>query len=171
MPRKYERKTSDITMSWAFRQLTFWQRVEMQTVVNENGCHIFTGSKDDCGYGRISKDGKLTRVHRAVYEKVHGKIQDKMVILHSCDNPSCINIQHLSADFQSENIKDMYNKGRGINLAGSKHGMSKINETDVINIKKRLSEGDTCVAISKDYSVSEGTIRNIKKGRNWTHVM
>ena len=52
------------------------------------------------------------------------------------------------------------------------NGISKLlNETDVINIKKRLSEGDTCVAISKDYSVSEGTIRNIKKGRNWTHVM
>jgi hypothetical protein len=170
MPRNYQRKTNDVTMSWAFRQLPFWERVKAQTIINENGCHIFTGSKDDCGYGRISKDGKLTRVHRAVYEKVHGKIANKMVIMHSCDNPACINIHHLSADYQSENIKDMYSKGRGINLAGSKHGMSKIKEADVIEIKKRLSDGDTCVSISKDYGVSEGTIRNIKKGRNWKHV-
>ena len=171
MPRKYERKTERKAMSWAFRQLSFWERVEAQTVVNENGCHEFTGYKNECGYGRIHKDKKLVFVHREVYEKVHGYIPKGMVIMHSCDNPACINPNHLSANYQSENIKDMIEKGRSVNKFGSKHGMSKINETDVINIKKRLSEGDTCVAISKDYSVSEGTIRNIKKGRNWTHVM
>ena len=171
MSEKYQRTTENLAMSWAFRQLSFWDRVKAQTIIKENGCHEFTGSKNEYGYGRIHQNKKLVFVHRAVYEKVHGEIPKGMVIMHSCDNPSCINIHHLSANNQSENIKDMYSKGRGLNLAGSKHGMSKINETDVINIKKRLSDGDTCVAISKDYGVSEGTIRNIKKGRNWTHVM
>ena len=170
MPRNYERKTDNLAMSWAFRQLPFWNRVEAQTIQNENGCHVFTGSKDKFGYGRIHKDKKLVRLHRAMYERVHGFIPKGMVILHSCDNPACINPHHLSADYQSENVKDMYSKGRGNNLAGSKHGMAKLNEADVVNIKKRLSNGDTCVSISKDYGVSEGSIRNIKKGRNWTHI-
>jgi len=170
MPRNYERKSTSLAMSWSFRQLPFWERVKAQTIIDEKGCHIFTGSKNECGYGRIHQEKKLVFVHRAVYEKVHGSVPEKMIIMHSCDNPSCINIHHLSADYQSENVKDMYSKGRENNLAGSKHGMSKIKEADVIEIKKRLSDGDTCVSISKDYGVSEGTIRNIKKGRNWKHV-
>ena len=170
MPRNYQRKTERAAMSWAFRQLPFWERVEAQTVINEKGCHVFTGSKDECGYGRIHQGKKLVRLHRAMYEKVHGYIPQGMVIMHSCDNPACINPEHLSADYQSENVKDMYSKGREFRPSGSKHGMAKIQEADVVKIKQRLSDGDTCVSIAKDYGVSEGTIRNIKKGRNWKHV-
>ena len=170
MPRNYQRKTERTAMSWAFRQLPFWDRVKAQTVIKENGCHEFTGSKNEYGYGRIHQDKKLVFVHRAVYENKHGWIPKGMVVMHNCDNPSCINPEHLSLGYQSDNMKDMYNKGRGNNLAGSKHGMAKIQEADVVKIKQRLSDGDTCVSIAKDYGVSEGTIRNIKKGRNWKHV-
>jgi hypothetical protein len=157
-------------MSWAFRQLPFWERVEAQTIIDDNGCHIFTGSKDDCGYGRIHKDKKLVRVHRVVYEKIHGWIAKGLVIMHSCDNPACINPEHLSSGTHTDNMQDMSKKNRKYVHIGSSHGMAKLTETDIPIIRKRLFNGDTCISIAKDYEVSEGMIRHIKNNRAWRHV-
>ena len=157
-------------MSWAFRQLPFWERVEAQTIISKNKCHEFTGSKDDCGYGRINKDGKLVRVHRAVYERLHGEIPKGLVILHKCDNPACINPDHLALGTQGDNIKDMFDKGRNKCNVGSEHGMAKLTEKDIPVIRQRLNNNETCVAIAKDYGVSDNMIRHIKMGRSWRHV-
>ena len=170
MPRNYVRTTDRPAMSWAFRQLPFWERVEAQTIIDDNGCHIFTGSKDDCGYGRIHKDKKLVRVHRVVYEKIHGWIAKGLVIMHSCDNPACINPEHLSSGTHTDNMQDMSKKNRKYVHIGSSHGMAKLTETDIPIIRKRLFNGDTCISIAKDYEVSEGMIRHIKNNRAWRHV-
>ena len=170
MPRKYERKTNDVTMSWAFRQLPFWERVKAQTVINEKGCHIFTGTKDECGYGRIWQGKKLVRLHRAMYEKLHGEIPKGLVILHKCDVPACINPNHLLLGTQGDNVEDMIQKKRNNPSIGSKHGMAKLTESDIPKIKQRLNDGETCVAIAKDYGVSDNMIRHIKMGRSWRHV-
>ena len=170
MPRNYVRTTDNFAMSWAFRQLSFWERVEAQTVIDDNGCHIFTGSKDDCGYGRIHKDKKLVRVHRAVYEKEYGLIKKGLEVMHSCDNPACININHLSSGTHTDNMQDMYSKNRQHINTGSSHGMAKLIETDIPIIRKRLFNRETCISIAKDYGVSEGMIRHIKHDRAWRHV-
>jgi hypothetical protein len=170
MPRNYVRTTDNFAMSWAFRQLSFWERVEAQTVIDGNGCHIFTGSKDNCGYGRIHKDKKLVRVHRAVYEKEYGLIKKGLEVMHSCDNPACINIDHLSIGTHADNMQDMYSKNRQHVHIGSSHGMAKLTETNIPIIRKRLFNGATCISIAKDYGVSEGMIRHIKHDRAWRHV-
>ena len=163
------KSSNNFSMSWHFRQLPFWDRVEAQTVKNGD-CLDFTGHKDECGYGRIrGEKGKLIRIHRAAYEKNHGEIPAGMVVMHSCDKPACINIRHLKLGTQAENIKDMDIKGRRVALIGSQQPMAKVNEEDVRLIKERLKT-ETCAAISRDYQVSEELIRNIKKNRRWTHV-
>ena len=170
MPRNYVRTTDRPAMSWAFRQLPFWERVEAQTIIDDNGCHIFTGSKDECGYGRIYKDKKLVRLHRAMYEKIHGEIPKKMVIMHKCDVPACINPKHLMLGTQGMNIKDMFDKKRDNILHSENHGMAKLTNIDIPIIRKRLFNGDTCISIAKDYEVSEGMIRHIKNNRAWRHI-
>ena len=170
MPKPYTRKTGNLAMSWAFRQLPFWERVAAQIETNENGCHIFTGSKDDCGYGRINKDGKLVRLHRAVYEREHGWIPSGSVVMHKCDTPACINPEHLSLGTQVMNIKDMDRKGRRRSQVGSEHAHAKLTEKDIPVIRDRLVKGETCIAMSEDYPVCEEMIRAIKKNRAWTHV-
>ena len=113
MPRKGSaiRKTDSKSMSWKFRKLPFWERVEAQTA-EQDGCHIFKGCKDDCGYGRIFNGTKLVRLHRAMWEKHNGLIPQKMVVMHVCDTPACINPAHLQIGTQTENIADMDRKGR-----------------------------------------------------------
>ena len=171
MPRKYVRKTDRPAMSWAFRQLPFWERVDAQTIVNENGCHIFTGSKDECGYGRIrGDDGKLVRVHRAEWERAHGKLGRGKGVYHTCDDPACRNIAHLFSGEQADNISDMDKKGRRVSLTGSKQPMAKLKEDQIPAIRSLLACGKTCAWIAQNYGVSEGLIRHIKKGRIWKHV-
>lgn len=166
----YERKTKNVAMSWAFRQLPFWDRVKAQTEIDSNGCHIFTGSKDDCGYGRIHQGKKLVRLHRAMYEKVHGLIPKGKVIMHKCDVPACINPDHLALGTQNMNVQDMINKKRNKIVRGSDHVNAKLKEEDILIIRGKLELGHTCASLARHYGVSEGMIRHIKKNRAWTHV-
>lgn len=61
--------------------------------------------------------GKFVKVyqHRVAYEQAHGQIPPGMVVMHSCDNPPCVNPDHLIIGTQSENVRDMYHKGRDAN--------------------------------------------------------
>ena len=149
--------------------ITFWDRV--YTLVERDGeCLIFTGCKDECGYGRINRDGKLVRLHRAVWERDHGRIQNDGVVMHTCDRPACIEPRHLRLGTQVENIADMDRKGRRVSLVGSMHRCAKLTESDIPRIRAMLERGDTCASIGRIYKVTEAMIRHIKKGRAWTHV-
>lgn len=149
---------------------TFWDRVSQNTVIVENGCHLFNGNKNEDGYARISKDGKLVFVHREIFKKHNPDVEVTGVIMHSCDTPNCINPEHLRHGTQADNVQDMKDKGRGNYLTGSQQTQAKLNEDDVKIIKQKLEIGVTCARLARDFNVSEAAIRNIKMGRRWTHV-
>ena len=157
-------------MARPFKGTTFWDRVYSK-IEQIGECVVFTGCKDNCGYGRIRRDSGLVRLHRAVWERDNGNIPLGHIIMHSCDNPACINPEHLILGTQRLNIFDMDKKGRRRTLIGSEQPMAKLTETDIPMIIMRLQNGNTCVSIAKHYGVSEGLIRHIKKGRAWTHVV
>jgi hypothetical protein len=73
-------------------------------------CIVWIGHKDAHGYGQIRMGGKWKKAHRVNYELHKGAIPIGLVIMHKCDNTSCINIEHLSAGTQTENIMDMHSK-------------------------------------------------------------
>ena len=112
MVRNYIRVTTSRALGGNFRKLPFWERVAAQLQRNRE-CLEFTGAKDDAGYGRIfGEHGKLVRLHRAVWAKANGEIQQGKVIMHVCDNRACIELAHLKLGTQIENIKDMHTKER-----------------------------------------------------------
>jgi hypothetical protein len=185
MPRNYVRKTTSLTMSKAFRSLPFWDRVNAQLDIKDDGCHIFTGSKDDCGYGRINKDGKLIRLHRAMWEKHFGQISTGFVIMHKCDNPACINIDHLQVGTQLDNVRDMWAKNRGVRLfgntnsrgksinTGSSHGRSIFSDEQVKYIKQMLlldGSSKMTLKLASEFDCSKAAIRHIKNGTRWSHI-
>lgn len=149
---------------------TFWDRVKQHVTYSENGCHIFNGHLDECGYGRISKDGKLVRIHREMW-KLHNPNQEITgVIMHSCDTTNCVNPEHLSHGTQADNIADMVAKGRRVTVKGSAQKDAKLTEEDIPVIRQMLDDGESGYSISKKYKVSEQAIRFIKQGKTWKHV-
>ena len=75
-------------------------------------CIEWTGVVGNSGYGRVSVDGRLWSVHRYAWFQVHGEIPKGMIIMHTCDNKRCMNIDHLRLGTQGDNMRDMAAKGR-----------------------------------------------------------
>lgn len=111
----------------------FWKKVN-----KTESCWIWTACKDKDGYGKISKtyDGKLRhfRAHRISYEFHVGEIETNQVVMHSCDNPSCVNPKHLSVGTIRDNNHDAIAKGRRNYSSGEDHWTRK-------SIQKRDDQG------------------------------
>ena len=75
-------------------------------------CLIWQGAKNDRGYGYISIGAKLIRVPRLIWKLEYGDIPQGLNVLHKCDNPPCINLDHLFLGTPKENTRDAMLKGR-----------------------------------------------------------
>ena len=83
------------------------------------GCWTWLGARMANGYGAIGdvyKGGKyrISRAHRVAYELYRGRIPAKKLVCHSCDNPLCVNPDHLFIGTHSDNLLDAYRKGRKV---------------------------------------------------------
>lgn len=148
--------------------LSVKRRIELNTVKTENGCWEWQKRTDKNGYGVITVNDTTLRAHRVSYEEFVGEIADGLHVLHKCDNPTCINPEHLFLGTNAENMKDKVNKGR--HAFGEKAGHAKLTEEQVIEIKKRLAAGESVNSFEKEYPVSGRALRLIKNGTNWAHI-
>lgn len=89
----------------------FWNQVD-----KSGECWLWTGCRDDQGYGRTWADGKSTNTHRLAYRLAHGEIPESAYVLHSCDNPPCVNPAHLRIGTQLDNMRDRSERGRHYNV-------------------------------------------------------
>jgi hypothetical protein len=152
--------------------VTFYDRVESQTIIDEKtGCWIFTGCTDECGYGRIWRDGELIRIHRSVFIERNGPLAQGIEVCHHCDTPACWNPAHLYGGTHAQNMADMINRGRRREPRGSARPFAKLDEARVREIKRRLRAGERCAALGREFGVSECAIGFIKRGRTWGHVV
>jgi len=135
------------------------------------GCIEWTGYRLPKGYGQISvggRSGKMTLAHRLAWTLKHGPIPEGMKVLHSCDNPPCCNEDHLFLGSTTDNISDKVEKGRCPN--GQGHYKSSLTETEVAEIRRRVSSGEKQRKIAADFGVSDTVISKIKSRSSWASV-
>lgn len=146
----------------------------MSKVVTSDGCWEWLGSKDKNGYGSIRCDSGTKKAHRVSYLVHVGEIPSGLYVLHKCDNPSCVSPHHLFLGTHRDNMRDMWSKGRGKAVScgrkGSKNGNSRLSEGDVIEIRLRLSCGESGASLSREYGVSKNLIYLIRDKKVWTHI-
>jgi len=86
----------------------FWSKVQCLP----GPCWLWTGTRQHNGYGRILVDGRMRQAHRVSYELTFGPVPAGLQVCHKCDNPPCVNPDHLFVGTQSDNLFDQGRKGR-----------------------------------------------------------
>jgi len=125
------------------------------------GCWIWTGSLSPKGYGKLQIGNYHLRAHRVSYEVYVGPITDpELMVLHRCDNPSCVNPEHLRLGTNADNMKDKKDKGRS--AKGEGHGMAKLSNAQRTEIWNELQAGAGIRPTARKWGVSTGCICNIK---------
>ena len=145
------------------------ERLERYSEVNETtGCIEWTKGKDQYGYGRISVGQRRLGAHRVAYAMQVGPVPKGKVVMHSCDNPKCINPKHLSIGTPKENVHDCIAKGRfPLAPRASNRAAGCITKRRVIG----AVQGDTSMFFKDIYEAermgfrNEGVSQSCTKGR------
>lgn len=153
---------------------------------NIGKCWLFMTSRNKGGYGQVKLRGAVVKAHRVSWMIIHGQIYGKLQVLHKCDNPSCVNPDHLWLGTPKDNADDMYLKGRGNKARGDRHpsraqpetrprgeehGGAKLTEEKVREIRRLYAEGDiTHKEIADKFGVSTKPISQVINLKTWRHV-
>lgn len=141
-------------------------RLEAYSIpVPECGCQIWFGRIDKKGYGRLSVEGKKALAHRLAWRLRHGEIPSGIFVLHRCDTPACINVDHLFLGNNDDNVADMVSKNR--QAVGTKNGTSKLTDAAVADIRSSQASG---LALAAKYGVSRELVYMVRSRRIWRHL-
>jgi hypothetical protein len=140
----------------------------------ETGCINWTGAHSGPPTNRRAMFWYDRRNHcasRVIWTAYHGMIPEGMCVCHTCDNPSCVNVEHLWLGTLADNNHDKAVKGRAPGMSGSDNPLSVLTEETVLRIREEYATGKTtCKALGAQYGVAKATISLICSGKTWPHV-
>lgn len=146
----------------------FWKKVDKGFV-----CWLWKAGCFTNGYGQFRVGDKKMRAHRVSYFLKNGEIPKGLIVRHTCDNPKCVNPNHLIAGTHKENSKDRDIRGRGLKgrkhnygLKGEKNPASKLDIKTVGEIRF-MWPIYSYRKLAKRFNVSASQIANIVKNRAW----
>ncbi len=150
-------------------------RFKAKVAVSPTGCWEWMGSLRPSGYGQFRFKGTTELAHRVAWILFKGDIPQNssyyktMNVLHRCDNPRCVNPDHLFLGDQFDNAVDAISKGRWgkRGCLGESHGRARITEAIVKAIR---ASDESAAVLAARYKISKGTIQHIRKRRTWRHV-
>lgn len=143
----------------------FWPKVKKTPT-----CWIWTGSKNRLGYGDIRIQNttlrKRYKAHRLSYILNKGEIPGGLFVCHSCDNPSCVNPNHLWLGTMQDNMADMVKKGR--QNKGERNGHAKLSNKQAREIRQLYKTGDfTQLQLAKRYGISDGQVCDLVNNKTY----
>lgn len=149
-------------------------------VDKDTGCWNWNRPHPDHGYGQFNLDGKTLRAHRVSWIIHNGTIPDGLCVLHKCDNPRCVNPSHLFLGTHSDNMIDMWKKGRQSPNSmppdqGPQDGENNNNAVlteSLVREMKRLYKPRvfTYKMIAEMFSLPYMTVYCAVRGINWSNV-
>lgn len=145
----------------------FWSRINKK---NNDDCWLWKGRTNPDGYGYFDYNYIGEGAHRFMWRISFGEIPDGLEVCHSCDNPPCVNPNHLFLGTHQDNIKDRDMKGRQASHKGIKNGRAVVTESDVLVIRELRKSGLEYQQIADNMGVSTGCINHILNGRHWAWV-
>lgn len=142
------------------KEQRFWMKVDRQS--DPTACWVWLGARLRSGYGVVRLAGK-TRTAPSVSLEIDGRpLGYGQVACHHCDNPPCVNPAHLYAGSHTENNLDMLRRGRS--------KASKLCPAKVLEIRRRLAQGERGCDVARSMGVSKYAVSDIKRGKAWGHL-
>ena len=134
------------------------------------GCWNWIASTAGKGYGQIKipKTRKQIYAHRLSYLYHKGEIPDGMQVCHECDNPRCVNPEHLFLGTSEDNHQDMKSKDR--HTKGERNNQHKLTEADVEKAFDLDDAGMSSYKIAAELGIGQMTAWRIINGHRWEHI-
>jgi len=134
----------------------------------DDDCWLWIGAKFLGGYGSIWYQGQNRRATRILYILLGNEVPAKFDVLHSCDNPPCMNPRHHFRGTRADNCRDMGKKGRA--CKGSQQWNARLTEKDIPYIRELRRNGKLYKEIAAKFDVHPVTIGDIFRRSTWKHL-
>jgi len=133
-----------------------------------SGCWLWTGAKTLAGYGKLW-DGSLELAHRVSYRLHKGTIAEGQVVCHRCDNPGCVNPEHLFVGSLKDNSQDAVKKQRNFTPRQENSKLTPDQVAEIHALPAKLPFG-SLGTIAAHYGLSLGGLHKIRRRDRWGHV-
>jgi hypothetical protein len=144
--------------------ISLQERFEARVVRTEAACWKWVGSVNQSGRGQLKINGAFLTASHVSYNLYNGSVPTGLYVLHKCDNPNCVNPEHLFLGSQSDNMQDMVSKGRQSVLKGELSPTCKLSDAQVIEIRRRHKPWcpkNGTAPMAREFGVTYGHIQKI----------
>lgn len=150
----------------------FWSKVNKNSALVE--CWVWTANKNNKGYGLFRPGGSKPKAlaHRLSFEAANGTIPDGALILHSCDNPACVNPAHLRVGSHQANVSDMDARGRRVSnpQKGERNTNATLSDATVVAMRRAYVCGYRLGHIAARFGISDTQAREHCLGKGRRHL-
>lgn len=153
------------------------KRFSRKVFLTESGCFEWAGGCNENGYGILGRGRRgegFIKAHRLAYELFYEtKLETSICVCHRCDNPRCVNPDHLYLGTQQENLADMFRKKRNSlppHFKGSRNPRAKLDLAKVQKAFALRSQGLSTYKIAQELGVSRVAICCVLNRKTWRHI-
>ena len=134
------------------------------------GCILWQGTILSTGYGVITEHRIPVGAHRYAYKLAYGPFDESLCVCHKCDNPPCVNPEHLFLGTDKDNALDKVAKGRSNNPRGERVGGAILKEEQVIQIRNRRASGERLCDLAAEFGITRSNCWSLVHRKSWKHI-